>query len=56
MVDLLHEFELGIWKQVFVHLIRLLIAMGPEAVASMNERYVHLTEEMIVQPLTPSQI
>lgn len=26
VVDLLHEFELGVWKYVFVHLIRLLHA------------------------------
>lgn len=26
VVDLLHEFELGVWKTVFSHLIRLLYA------------------------------
>jgi hypothetical protein len=25
-VDLLHEFELGVWKALFTHLIRLLYA------------------------------
>ena len=39
MVDLLHEFELGVWKQVFIHLICLLTALGPDAVATLNERY-----------------
>ena len=28
-VDLLHEFELGIWKAVFTHLIHLLYAVAP---------------------------
>ena len=28
VVDLLHEFELGVWKTVFTHLIRLLYAAG----------------------------
>jgi hypothetical protein len=26
VVDLLHEFELGVWKALFTHLIRLLYA------------------------------
>ncbi len=25
-VDLLHEFELGVWKAIFIHLIRVLYA------------------------------
>lgn len=28
VVDLLHEFELGVWKGLFTHLIRLLYAAG----------------------------
>jgi hypothetical protein len=28
VVDLLHEFELGVWKALFTHLIRLLHAAG----------------------------
>lgn len=28
VVDLLHEFELGVWKALFAHLIRLLHAAG----------------------------
>ena len=28
VVDLMHEFELGIWKGLFTHLIRLLHAAG----------------------------
>ena len=26
VVDLLHEFELGVWKSLFTHLIRMLYA------------------------------
>ena len=29
VVDLLHEFELGVWKAVFKHLICLLYAAAP---------------------------
>jgi hypothetical protein len=28
VVDLLHEFELGVWKSLFTHLIRILHAAG----------------------------
>ncbi len=28
VVDLLHEFELGVWKSLFTHLVRLLYVAG----------------------------
>lgn len=28
VVDLLHEFELGVWKALFTHLVRVLYAAG----------------------------
>jgi hypothetical protein len=37
--DLLHEFELGVWKAVFIHLIRLLYAVGGDGIQILNERY-----------------
>ncbi|KAF4568042.1 hypothetical protein EYR36_010050 [Pleurotus pulmonarius] len=37
--DLLHELELGVWKAVFMHLIRMLHFIGPTAVAALNSRY-----------------
>jgi len=39
VVDLLHEFELGVWKAVFAHLICLLYACGGDAIQQLNERY-----------------
>jgi len=40
-VDLLHEFELRVWKATFMHLIRLLYAAAPigNLVAELNARY-----------------
>ena len=38
-VDLLHDFELGVWKSVFKHLIRMLYACGNERVQTLNERW-----------------
>ena len=42
VVDLMHEFELGVWKAVFSHLIRILYAAGPSGclVSELDKRYV----------------
>ncbi|KAJ3576110.1 hypothetical protein NP233_g670 [Leucocoprinus birnbaumii] len=37
--DLLHEFELGTWKAVFTHLMRILHAAGDGAIQTLNKRY-----------------
>ncbi|KAJ7762206.1 hypothetical protein B0H16DRAFT_1884179 [Mycena metata] len=41
VVDFMHEFELGVWKNVFTHLIRLLYALpdGKNLVAELDRRY-----------------
>ena len=36
--DLLHEFELGIWKVVFTHLLRILYALGGNKIQTLNSR------------------
>ena len=43
VVDLLHEFELGVWKALFTHLIRILHAAAPHSglVAELDRRYVN---------------
>ena len=38
-VDLLHEFELGVWKDFLTHLICILESLGPETVHTFDERY-----------------
>ncbi|KIL55572.1 hypothetical protein M378DRAFT_90703 [Amanita muscaria Koide BX008] len=37
--DLLHEFELGVWKATFTHLLRILVANGGQGIQILNERY-----------------
>ncbi|TCD64617.1 hypothetical protein EIP91_003851 [Steccherinum ochraceum] len=37
--DLLHEFELGVWKAVFIHLLRILYAAGQDKIQELNRRY-----------------
>ncbi|KAH7919092.1 hypothetical protein BV22DRAFT_1185026, partial [Leucogyrophana mollusca] len=39
VVDLLHEFELGVWKSLLTHLVRILHACGPHAVLEFNKRF-----------------
>lgn len=43
--DLLHEFEIGVWKRIFEHLMRLLQAQGNDVIAEFNRRYVFLSYE-----------
>ncbi|KAH7902872.1 hypothetical protein BJ138DRAFT_1200325, partial [Hygrophoropsis aurantiaca] len=39
VVDILHEFELGVWKAVLKHLIRILYAIDPDLVAELDNRF-----------------
>jgi len=39
VVDLLHEFELGVWKAIFTHTMRILNAIGGNVVQDLNKRY-----------------
>lgn len=39
-VNLLHEFELGVFKSVFKHLLRLLYAIDPNTVAILDDQCV----------------
>ena len=41
VVDLLHEFELGVWKALFTHLIHVLYSAAPggKLVALLDERF-----------------
>ncbi|KAG8942397.1 hypothetical protein FRC04_003762 [Tulasnella sp. 424] len=39
VVDLMHEFELGVWKAVLVHLVRMLHTLGRDAVNEFNCRF-----------------
>ncbi|KAF9778157.1 hypothetical protein BJ322DRAFT_1175294, partial [Thelephora terrestris] len=40
VVDILHDFEIGVFKMVFTHLIRILYSVGPEKVQELNRRCV----------------
>jgi hypothetical protein len=38
VVDLMHEFELGVWKMVFRHLIQILEAVDSTLLQQLNQR------------------
>jgi hypothetical protein len=38
VVDLLHEFELGVWKSLFIHLLRILNALDKSQVHELDRR------------------
>jgi len=39
VVDMLHEFELGVWKAIFTHLLCILYAAGGRGIQELNKRY-----------------
>jgi hypothetical protein len=49
VVDFMHECELGTWKALFTHLLRLLHALprGSELVAALDSRYGDLVRSAI---------
>ena len=38
--DLLHEFELGVWKNTFKHLVQILHVAGRDLIQELNFRYI----------------
>lgn len=40
VVDLLHEVEIGVWRSLFIHLLRIMECIGPTIVHKLDERFV----------------
>ena len=40
VVDLLHEFELGVWKSILVHLLRIVDSLKGAVLAELDRRWV----------------
>jgi hypothetical protein len=38
LVDLMHEFELGVWKALFIHLLRILNALDKAQIHELDRR------------------
>ena len=39
VVDMLHEFELGVWKALFLHLLRIVEAVDKALLDELDHRY-----------------
>jgi hypothetical protein len=37
--DLMHEFELGVWRAVFIHLLRILQSVNVDLLVELDRRY-----------------
>ena len=40
-VDLLHEIEIGVWKSLFMHILRLLQLLSRDGCIELDRRYVY---------------
>jgi hypothetical protein len=38
--DLMHEFELGVWRAIFIHLLRILQSLSKSLLVELDRRYV----------------
>jgi hypothetical protein len=48
VVDLMHEFELGVWKALFIHLLRILLAVKGLSLHELDHRYLHPLDRLLV--------
>jgi len=39
VVDLLHEFELGVWRMLLLHLLRIICAMNKDLIHELDRRF-----------------
>jgi len=46
----MHEFELGVWKALFIHLLRMLNAVDRSLVDELDRRYVDLSRQLRDKP------
>lgn len=44
VVDLLHEFELGVWKAIFTHLLRMLQSLEESKVHELDRRFAPISD------------
>jgi hypothetical protein len=40
VVDLLHEFELGVWRMLLLHLLRIIFALNKDLIHELDKRSV----------------
>jgi hypothetical protein len=55
VVDLLHEFEIGVWKMLFIHLLRIISAQDKDLIHELDQRYGVLPCATRIQLTSPRQ-
>jgi hypothetical protein len=50
VIDLMHEFELGVWKAFFIHLLRILAAKNPALLHELDQRCECLFSMFVFSP------
>lgn len=45
VVDIMHEFELGVWKALFIHLLRMLEAVDKTLIDELDRRLVMVSDD-----------
>ena len=48
VVDFMHEFELGVWKAVFIHLLRILDSHDENLKHELDRRYASLETQRLI--------
>jgi hypothetical protein len=48
VIDLMHEFEQGVWKALFIHLLRMLDSKGGSRINELDLRYFLFYHAMMV--------
>ena len=51
VVDLMHEFELGVWKVIFIHLLRMLESVKGSTLHEVDQRNV-ISASLTIQLIT----
>lgn len=49
----MHEFELGVWKALFIHLLRILAAKNPALLHELDQRYAYRFNTQAVRIIHP---
>jgi hypothetical protein len=52
IVDLLHEFELGVWRMLLVHLLRILHALNKDLIHELDRRFAEHVSDVFFNGLT----
>ena len=47
VVDLMHEIELGVWKAVFIHLLRLLDCQDGSLKHELDRQWASVTSKLL---------